>query len=105
MPSHLHIAVEAHATSATLYLSGTLSAADATRIGSVCADLPCRPSILCADLRGVTRHDTAAFVALLLMLHRWRTTSGGNSRWVPPIAPPPTARSRRACRDSFVTAR
>ena len=76
----LHHEVEVADDSATLYLSGTLSARDGQVLDRVCGGLPTRVTTLRLDLHGVTHMENDAMIAIRGVLRYWRESRGGSFR-------------------------
>jgi ABC-type transporter Mla MlaB component len=76
----LHHEVEIADESATLYLSGTLSAHDAFTLSRVCGDIPKRVRTLRLDLHGITCMEDDAMTAVRGVLRYWRESRGGSFR-------------------------
>lgn len=80
MTTPLHHEIEVADDTATLYLSGTLSAGDEFALGRACGDLPARVRTLRLDLHGVTRLTDDAMCAIRGVLRYWRESRGGSFR-------------------------
>ena len=80
MTTRLRQALEISDVSATLYLSGVLSAADAFPMRRVCAEIPDRVTTLRLDLHGVTRLEEGAMDAVRAVVRYWRETRRGSFR-------------------------
>lgn len=76
----LHHEIEVADDSATLYLSGTLCAADALALTLVCAALPPRVATLRLDMHGVANMADDAMAAIRTVLRYWRESRGGSFR-------------------------
>jgi hypothetical protein len=79
-PPPLHHALEAHATAAILYLSGTLTPNAAVGAFRSCYDLPRSVRRLRVDLRRVRLSHPAAADTLRILLTEWRRTRRGRTR-------------------------
>ena len=66
--------------SATLYISGVLSASDAFRLRRVCVAVPERVRTLRLDLHGVTSLEEGAMDAVRAVVRYWRETRQGSFR-------------------------
>lgn len=80
MRSMLHHEIEVADDSATLYLSGVLSASDAFDLSRVCIALPARVHTLRLDLHGLARVEDDAMQAVRGVLRYWRESRGGSFR-------------------------
>ena len=78
--SALHHEIEVADESATLYLSGTLSASDAFVLSSACSHIPARVTTLRLDLHGVSTMEDDAMTAVRGVLRYWRESRGGSFR-------------------------
>jgi hypothetical protein len=76
-PPPLHHALEAHATAAILYLSGTLTPNAAVGAFRSCYDLPRGVRRLRVDLRRVRLSHPAAADTLRILLAEWRRVRRG----------------------------
>lgn len=76
----LHHEIEIADESATLYLSGGLSAGDAVALNHLCSDIPKRVNTLRIDLHGVTQMEADAMTAVRGVLRYWRESRGGSFR-------------------------
>lgn len=66
--------------SATLYLAGTLTGADAFPLRGLCRDIPDRIRTLRVDLHAVTRLDDGALDAIRAVVRYWRDSRCGGFR-------------------------
>jgi ABC-type transporter Mla MlaB component len=66
--------------SATLYLSGVLSASDAFPMRRVCVEIPERVRTLRLDLHAVTSLEEGAMDAVRAVVRYWRETRKGSFR-------------------------
>ncbi|MEO6525864.1 MAG: hypothetical protein ABIP93_04510 [Gemmatimonadaceae bacterium] len=73
-------ALEVSDGSATLYLSGTLSSADAFPLRRVCREIPAHVRTLRLDLHGVTNLDQGAMETVRAVVRYWRHSRGGGFR-------------------------
>jgi ABC-type transporter Mla MlaB component len=80
MASALHSSIEIADDSATLYLTGELSADDAFMLSAACSELPPRVHTLRLDLHGVTHMRDDAMGAIRSVLRYWRESRGGSFR-------------------------
>lgn len=80
MASTLHSELEVADDSATMYLSGELSADDALALSRACSALPMRVNTLRLDLHGVTEMRDDAMGAIRSVLRYWRESRGGSFR-------------------------
>lgn len=80
MRSTLYHEIEVADDSATLYLSGVLTAADAFNLSRVCIELPERVHTLRLDLHGVATVEDDAMQAIRGVLRYWRESRGGSFR-------------------------
>ena len=71
------VSVEAHASSATAYVMGPLTAAVVVRTVMACRALPPAVRGVRIDLRGVTMCDLDALVMLESHIIEWRVERGG----------------------------
>ena len=76
----LHHEIEIADDCATLYLSGTLRAADRVALEAACSSLPPHVGTLRLDLHGVNEVDDDALVAIRAVLRHWRESRGGSFR-------------------------
>jgi ABC-type transporter Mla MlaB component len=72
--------LETSGESATLYLSGSLTSADAQSLCDLCAALPPRVHTLRLDMHGVSRLDADAMCTVRAVLRHWRSARGGDFR-------------------------
>jgi hypothetical protein len=79
-PPPLHHALEAHATAAILYLSGTLTPNAAVGAFRSCYDLPRGVRRLRVDLRRMRLARPAAADTLRILLAEWRRARRGVTR-------------------------
>lgn len=87
------VSVEAHASSATAYVAGPLTAGVVVRAVMACRALPPTVRSVRIDLRGVSTCDLDALVMLESYLIEWRVERRGVTRVVYP---------RLRVRDAFV---
>ncbi|MDB4881314.1 MAG: hypothetical protein JWL95_80 [Gemmatimonadetes bacterium] len=66
--------------SATLYLSGVLSASDAFSLRRVCLEIPERVRTLCLDLHAVSTLEEGAMDTVRAVIRYWRETRQGSFR-------------------------
>lgn len=79
MNTSLQHEIEVAEDSATLYLHGALSAADAGTLHLACANLPARVRTLRLDLHGAELEEDA-MTAVRSVLRYWRESRGGSFR-------------------------
>ncbi|HEY7894559.1 MAG TPA: hypothetical protein VIC24_06640 [Gemmatimonadaceae bacterium] len=77
MPNAMHVTVEAHPHSATVYLAGRVSIAALIDALHRCESLPNSVWLLRVDASGADALDGAAHAVLMHGLRRWRLTRGG----------------------------
>ncbi|MEO5815820.1 MAG: hypothetical protein ABIT20_11120 [Gemmatimonadaceae bacterium] len=80
MSNALHHELEVADDSATLYLSGTLCADDASSLRNACGALPSRVHTLRLDLHGISHLQDDAMGAVRDVLRYWRESRGGSFR-------------------------
>ena len=80
MSISLHHELEVADDSATLYLSGTLSAEDAFALGRACSELPANVHTLRLDLHGIETMEDDAMAAIRAVLRYWRESRNGSFR-------------------------
>jgi len=73
-------ALEVSERSATLYLSGALSAADAFPLRRICREIPACVRTLRLDLNGVTAIDDGAMESVRAVVRYWKHSRGGSFR-------------------------
>ena len=73
-------ALEVSDRSATLYLSGTLNAADAFPLRRICREIPVCVRTLRLDLNGVTDIDQGAMETVRAVVRYWKHSRGGSFR-------------------------
>ena len=66
--------------SATLYLSGVLSASDAFPMRRLCMEIPASVQLLRLDLHGVTSLEEGAMNTVRAVVRYWRETRKGSFR-------------------------
>lgn len=72
--------IEVADDSATLYLTGSLAAADAPALRHACLHLPLRVATLRIDLHGVRTLGEDGMLAVRSVLRFWRESRGGHCR-------------------------
>jgi ABC-type transporter Mla MlaB component len=80
MTTRLAHALEVSDASATLYLSGTLSGADAFQLRGVCRDIPGHVRTLRLDMKAVTRLEEGAMDTVRALIRYWRESRQGGFR-------------------------
>ena len=80
MTTRLAHALEVSDASATLYLSGTLTAADAFPLRGVCRDIPGHVRTLRLDLKAVTQMEEGAMDTVRALIRYWRESRQGGFR-------------------------
>ena len=80
MTTGLEHALELSERSATLYLTGELTAADAFRLRGVCREIPEQVRTLRVDLQGVVRIDVGALATIRAVVRYWKHSRGGAFR-------------------------
>ena len=80
MTIRLAHALEVSDASATLYLAGTLTAADAFPLRGVCRDIPSYVRTLRVDMKAVNRLDEGAMDAVRALVRYWRESRQGGFR-------------------------
>ena len=80
MTTGLQHSLEVGAGAATLYLCGTLGAADAFPLRRVCREIPQHVTTLRLDMHAVTRLDEGATETIRSLVRFWRDTRGGGFR-------------------------
>jgi ABC-type transporter Mla MlaB component len=78
--TRLEHALEVSERSATLYLTGALSAADAFPLRRICREIPERVRTLRLDLHGVDQLDDSAMETVRAVVRYWKHSRGGNFR-------------------------
>jgi ABC-type transporter Mla MlaB component len=73
-------ALEVSERSATLYLSGALSAADAFPLRRICREIPVCVRTLRLDLHGVAEIDDGAMETVRAIVRYWKHSRGGSFR-------------------------
>ncbi|HEV7993157.1 MAG TPA: hypothetical protein VGP25_15135 [Gemmatimonadaceae bacterium] len=80
MTTRLEHALEVSERSATLYLSGALSAADAFPLRRICREIPACVRTLRLDLHGVSEIDQGAMETVRAVVRYWKHSRGGSFR-------------------------
>ena len=80
MTTRLAHALEVSDASATLYLAGTLTGADAFPLRGVCRDIPRHVRTLRLDLKAVTRLEEGAMETVRALIRYWRESRQGSFR-------------------------
>jgi ABC-type transporter Mla MlaB component len=76
----LEHALELSEKTATLYLTGELTPADAFRLRGVCREIPERVRVLRVDVQGVVRIDVGALATIRAVVRYWKHSRGGSFR-------------------------
>lgn len=84
-PFQKQFEIESHASAATVYLRGSLSAAAALGAVAACHSLPESVRALVVDLRGLSLVESDGLATLHHLLRRWRTVRDGTIRVLPPL--------------------
>ncbi|MEP6492287.1 MAG: hypothetical protein ABJF01_06400 [bacterium] len=82
----VHVTLEAHGTSATIYFAGLLAHGATARATALLTDLPRDTRMLRVDLRSVQCIDSYEFVSLARALAPWRDGRRGRLTIEFPIA-------------------
>jgi ABC-type transporter Mla MlaB component len=78
--TRLEHALEVSERSATLYLTGALSAADAFPLRRICREIPERVRTLRLDLHGIDHLDDSAMETVRAVVRYWKHSRGGSFR-------------------------
>jgi ABC-type transporter Mla MlaB component len=76
----LEHALEVSESTATLYLSGELTAADAFRLRGICSEIPEQVRTLRVDLHGIVRIDVGALATIRGVVRFWKNSRSGTFR-------------------------